>query len=69
MKAKVARTSGEGEKRDLERAQEMYDQAWSEMEARRGELERCNREIGGLKGDVSFIPAPVQLMRSWREAH
>lgn len=63
MNAKVGRTSGEEERRDLDRAQEMYERAWSEMEASRGKLERCDREVGRLKGDVSFVPAPVQLMR------
>lgn len=63
MNAKVGGTSGEGERRDLGRAQEMYERAGSEMEASRGELERCDGEIWRLKGDVSFIPVPVPLMR------
>lgn len=63
VSTKIGGTSGEGAKRDLERAQEMYERALKEMEARRGEVERCDGEVGRLKGDVSLISAPVQLMR------
>ena len=56
-------TSGEKEKRDLGKAQEIYERAWSEMDVSREELERCERDIGSLKGDVSFIPVPERLMR------
>ena len=63
VNAKVGGTSGEKEKRDLGRAQEIYERAWSEMDVSREELERCERDIGSLKGDVSFIPVPVRLMR------
>lgn len=44
---------GEGEKRELERAKEMYERAGREMEVRKGEVERCEGAIRGLKGDVS----------------
>ena len=63
VNAKVGGTSGEKGQRDLCKAQEIYERAWSEMDVSREELQRCERNIGSLKGDVSFIPVRVRLMR------
>ena len=63
MSTKNREKSGGGGNRNLDRAQEMCEQALREMEVRKGEVERCDGEVGRLKGDVSFISAPVQLMR------
>ena len=51
----VGEGEGEGKKRerDVERAKEMYERAGRDMEVRKGEVERCEGAIRGLKGDVS----------------